>query len=98
VRMRAGVVSARMLFVHCAARARAHAQVTRTPTRARTQVPTIGRDNRAVASVDEEGIDGPAAPKDAATSGAPAEGADGKKLYTGAANYQKLGISRLVKG
>ena len=45
--------------------------------------------------MDEEGIDGPAAPKDATGAGAGAEsavaeGPDGKKLYTGAANYQKL--------
>lgn len=42
--------------------------------------------------MDDEGIDGPAAPKDggAAGAGAAMDGPDGKKLYTGTANYQKL--------
>ena len=41
------------------------------------------------------GIDGPAAPKGAAARGPAGAGqqetAEGKKLYTGTANYQKLG-------
>ena len=57
---------------------------------ARTAVPTIGHDNRALAGVDDDGIDGPAAPKGEGGAAGPAESADGKKLYTGTANYQKL--------
>ena len=61
------------------------------------QVPSIGHDNRALAGVDDEGIDGPAAPKNGAgAAGAGVEGPDGQKLYVGAANYHKLVVKRDV--